>query len=93
MKVFERAFKCVEANLAEGKIKPIVTVVIDEIGLAEISPHNPLKVLHSFLEPPKVAFVGISNWALDASKQNRGITLSKPEPDEEDLLQSAISIS
>lgn len=52
-----------------------------------------MKVLHSFLEPARVAFVGISNWALDASKQNRGITLSKPEPDVEDLLQSANSIS
>ncbi len=50
-------------------------------------------MLHSLLEPPKVAFVGISNWALDASKQNRGITLSKPEPGSEDLLQSAVSIS
>ena len=26
-------------------------VLIDEIGLAEVSPHNPLKVLHSILEP------------------------------------------
>jgi hypothetical protein len=33
--------------------------------------------LHSLLEPEneedKVAFVGLSNWALDASKMNRGI--------------------
>ena len=65
-----------------GNSNAIVLVILDEIGLAEISPHNPLKVLHSLLEPPKVAFVGISNWSLDASKQNRGITLSKPEPDE-----------
>ncbi len=46
----------------------IVLVMIDEIGLAEISPYNPLKVLHSYLDNPKVSFVGISNWALDASK-------------------------
>jgi hypothetical protein len=26
-------------------------VVIDEIGLCELSPYNPLKVLHSLLEP------------------------------------------
>jgi E3 ubiquitin-protein ligase RNF213 len=45
-----------------------VVVVFDEIGLAEISPHNPLKVMHSLLEPPRVATVGISNWSLDASK-------------------------
>lgn len=68
-------------------------VVIDEIGLAEISPHNPLKVLHSLLEPPKVATVGISNWALDASKMNRAITLSRPDPAIEDLIESGESIS
>ena len=53
------------------------TVIIDEIGLCEKSEHNPLKVLHSLLEPQtereRVAFLGISNWALDASKMNRGI--------------------
>lgn len=59
--------------------KSIVLIIFDEIGLAEISPHNPLKVLHSLLEPPKVAFVGISNWSLDASKMNRAITLSRPD--------------
>ena len=68
-------------------------MTIDEIGLAEISPNNPLKVLHSLLEPPKVAVVGISNWALDASKMNRGITLSRPDPEEKDLVESAESIN
>lgn len=68
-------------------------VIIDEIGLAELSPFNPLKVLHSLLEPPEVAFVGISNYALDASKMNRAITLSRPDPDERDLFISAQSIN
>jgi len=70
-----------------------VVVVMDEIGLAEISPHNPLKVLHSLLEPPRVATVGLSNWSLDASKMNRVINLSRTEPNEEDLRESAESIS
>ena len=35
--------------------------VFEEIGLAELSPYNPLKVLHGFLEKPKISFVGISN--------------------------------
>ncbi len=52
-------------------------IVIDEIGLAEISEYNPLKVLHFRLENSEVPFIGISNWVLDASKQNRGITLNK----------------
>ena len=64
-------------------------MVFDEIGLAEKSPHNPLKVMHSLLEPPKVATVGISNWSLDASKMNRVINLSRTEPRDEDLRQSA----
>ena len=68
-------------------------VIFDEIGLAEKSPHNPLKVLHSLLEPPKVATVGISNWSLDASKMNRVITLSRTDPDNKDLLESAKQIA
>jgi hypothetical protein len=70
-----------------------VVVIFDEIGLAERSPHNPLKVLHSLLEPPKVSTVGISNWALDASKMNRVITLSRTDPDMGDLETSAKAIS
>ena len=67
------------------------------MGLAEISPNNPLKVIHSQLEydenKDKVAFVGISNWTLDASKMNRGIYLSIPEPDEDDLIETALKIA
>ena len=70
-----------------------MVVIFDEIGLAEISPHNPLKVMHSLREPPRVATVGISNWSLDASKMNRVINLSRTEPGEEDLRESAESIS
>lgn len=61
-------------------IKQLTLVILEEIGLAEISPHNPLKVLHELLEPPQVAAIGISNWALDASKANRGICLLRPDP-------------
>lgn len=73
--------------------KKLVVVVFDEIGLAEISSSNPLKVLHSLLEPPRCATVGISNYSLDASKMNRAINLSRTEPTEEDLRQSAESIA
>ena len=91
-------------------------VVLDEIGLAEDSPHMPLKALHALLETgiegfeeeadvvdentvtagsnesqasdlfawsaalhdklheyKRVGFIGISNWALDPAKTNRGI--------------------
>ena len=33
----------------------MAVVIIDEIGLAENSPHNPLKVLHKPLEHPKTS--------------------------------------
>ncbi len=50
-------------------------IFFDEIGLAEQSSHNPLKILHNYLEIENInfAFVGISNYRLDASKMNRAI--------------------
>jgi hypothetical protein len=79
--------------MTKNKSDTIVMVIFDEIGLAEISPHNSLKVLHSLLEHPKVSVIGLSNWSLDASKMNRTITLSRPDPDEDDLRESADSIN
>ena len=72
----------------EDKEDLIPVVVFDEIGLAELSPHNPLKVLHEKLENEniQVAFIGISNWKLDASKMNRTLYLARPDPDLDDLI-------
>ena len=94
LKVFNKARKYKEHNKS-GDVLPVV--LLDEIGLAEVSKYNPLKVLHSLLEPgdgafPDVAVVGISNWALDAAKMNRAIHLSRPEPDEEDLFETGKSL-
>ena len=80
------------------KIKDYIFMIyFDEMGLAEISPNNPLKVIHSQLEyekeEEKLAFVGISNWTLDASKMNRGIYLAVSEPDEKDCIETAIEIA
>ncbi|ETO05001.1 hypothetical protein RFI_32395, partial [Reticulomyxa filosa] len=73
--------------------KTITTLLIfDEIGLAEQSPHNPLKILHQLLEHPKISFVGISNWSLDAAKMNRMIMHSIPLMDHNGLMETAISI-
>ena len=68
--------------------------VFDEIGLAELSKYNPLKVLHSLLELEnrRIAFIGISNWRLDASKMNRALYLARPDPDQNDLIETALSI-
>ena len=75
-------------------------VVLDEVGLAEDSPKMPLKTLHPLLEDSdrnddyvietgdsfsRVAFIGLSNWALDPAKMNRGIMLSRNEPSENEL--------
>ena len=106
----ERAFQKAKKYLEGEFNKGISLVYFDELGLAELSPNNPLKVLHKELEldinddsigitlpkmngnTKQVAFVGISNWTLDASKMNRGVFLSILDPDEEDLVETAKAI-
>ncbi|XP_050980097.1 LOW QUALITY PROTEIN: E3 ubiquitin-protein ligase rnf213-beta-like [Labeo rohita] len=81
----------------------VSVVVLDEIGLAEDSPQMPLKTLHPLLEDGcidsdnpephmKAGFVGISNWALDPAKMNRGIFVSRWDPSEKDLVETADGI-
>ena len=93
LKVFEKARR----YKYEGSNDVLPVVLLDEIGLAEVSASNPLKVLHSLLEPgnaefPDVAVVGISNWCLDPAKMNRAIHLSRPEPEIADLFQTGQAI-
>lgn len=77
LQVFDKAERYLNDTQKQKNADEVIPVVLlDEVGLAEISRHNPLKVLHSLLEPAfgetaKVAVVGISNWALDAAKMNR----------------------
>uniref|UniRef100_U3KDA3 RING-type E3 ubiquitin transferase n=1 Tax=Ficedula albicollis TaxID=59894 RepID=U3KDA3_FICAL len=92
------------ARFQEGKnLEEYVSVVVlDEIGLAEDSPKMPLKTLHPLLEDgciddvplphKKVGFIGISNWALDPAKMNRGIFVSRGDPSREELIESAKGI-
>ena len=99
LNVFEKARK-VLANISDKKERKnnISVIYFDEMGLAEHSPNNPLKVIHSQLEYDqnkgikKVGFVGISNWVLDASKMNRGMFLSIPDPSEDDAQKTAFTI-
>ena len=72
----------------------ILLVLMDEMGLAELSKNNPLKVIHYELEKEedKVSFVGISNWGLDASKMNRVVYIIGQEPEENDLIITAKEI-
>ncbi|KAL4476127.1 hypothetical protein ABPG74_009860 [Tetrahymena malaccensis] len=70
--VFDNAIQKQNKIIEQKQSKKYLSLVqIEEIGLAEISPHNPLKVLHSVLEKPKISVACISNWPLDQSKMNR----------------------
>ena len=64
-------------------------IFFDELGLAELSPHNPLKVMHSRLETNqgKIAFIGVSNWKPDQSKLNRMVCLMRPDMTRKDLIE------
>lgn len=81
----------------------VSVVVLDEVGLAEDSSQMPLKTLHPLLEDGcidsdtpdphmKVGFVGISNWALDPAKMNRGIFVSRGDPSQDELVETAKGI-
>jgi hypothetical protein len=76
------------AKKAEKTPDKNVQVVFDEIGLAELSPDNPLKVLHPLLEQKErnVGFIGLSNWTLDLSKMNRMIYVAQADLDTADLI-------
>ena len=99
LSIFKKARQILEKETEENLSKIISMIYFDEMGLAEHSPNNPLKVIHSELEydlnegRKKIAFVGISNWRLDASKMNRGLYLSIPQPDLEDLKKTAQTIA
>ena len=72
----------------------VVVVLLDEVGLAEQSPHLPLKVLHKVLDEagPMESVVGISNWSLDPAKMNRAVHLYRPAPTVDDLSVTAEGI-
>ena len=97
-KVFKKARKTFENLSLEDKKNNIITIIFDKMGLADHSPNNPLEIINSELEHDlnegnnKIAFVGISNWALDDSKMNCGLYLSMLEPEEEDIKNTALTI-
>jgi hypothetical protein len=92
--VFNQAKELNEKNKSEaGELRdrleqtPSVSIVFDEIGLAEIADKNPLKVLHPLLEERnQIGFIGLSNWKLDLSKMNRVIFVARPDMSPTDLM-------
>ena len=94
---------CQKIQSREDPERFVACVVLDEVGLAEDSPSLPLKVLHPLLEDDtpylgestkceKVAFIGLSNWALDPAKMNRGIMVCLEDPNQNELILSATAI-
>ena len=73
-------------------------ILSDELGLAEKSESNPLKVLYEELDyrgkEEGVSFIGISNYSLEATKINRVWTLSAPDLDQnlDDLIETSHNI-
>ncbi|KAG7491231.1 hypothetical protein MATL_G00000820, partial [Megalops atlanticus] len=99
--------QCARFQQGKSLDEYVSVVVLDEVGLAEDSPQMPLKTLHPLLEDGrvdddaggddpgehmKVGFVGISNWALDPAKMNRGIFVSRWDPSENELVETAKGI-
>ena len=74
--------------------------MLDELGLADLSPEKPIKVLHSELERKAVltsgeqqlspySVVALSNWVVDAAQVNRRILIVRKQEGNEDLIASA----
>ena len=96
--VFKKARRQLKAFSLEDKKNYISMIIFEDIGLTENSPNNPLQMIFSEIEydfnlgDKKVAFVGTSNCALDKSLINRGILLSIPEINEDDIKFTANTI-
>ncbi|GBC06549.1 hypothetical protein RclHR1_06900002 [Rhizophagus clarus] len=97
IKVFDKANKYQETTSNQF---PVISVaLLDNVDLAETSHFNPLKVLHSLLEPsypatgPTVSVIGISTWRLDNSKSSRALLVQRPQFSLDDLIDTAEHLS
>ena len=97
----ELTFKNAKEKIKKTENEEVSSLIImDELGIADESQNNPLKVLHSELdknaemqdEKKKFAFIGISNWTLDASKMGRTINRVVEEPNKDYLENTAKEI-
>ena len=81
--VFKRAINQ-QVSERRGQYPTKCVVCMDEAGLPERT-HESLKVLHYYLDKPRVSFIAITNDPLDASKSNRAINLYRSRTSEKDL--------
>ena len=95
-KLFNKARKKLENN--DYSINSLI--LMDEMGIADESKNNPLKVLHSELdnnseleEKKKISFIGISNYYLDPSKMNRAINIVVEQPDLNYIIETSKEIA
>ena len=82
----ENLFYIAKTKLEYYKINneelPISMILFDELGLAERSKNNPLRILHYELEYTgrnDISFIGISDYSLDIDKLKRALVLSLPD--------------
>ena len=96
LKVFQKAENIQKSKSDNFNFQAVV--LLDDVGLAETSPFNPLKVLHALLEPsypkdgPEVSVIGISNWRLDNSKSIRALMVQRPQLGEKDSVETTLSL-
>lgn len=84
----------------EYSLNNISIFLFGEMGIAQKSKDNPLKILNSELEyeiekekENRISFVSISNWSFDSAKMNRVFYLLAPESSNYELIQNAINIA
>eukprot|EP01083_Nonionella_stella_P284313 967834_1 len=65
---------------------------LDEVGLAEQSPHRPLGILRKLLEDPRISFIGLSRSQLDSGIMNRVVLHRTLPPNQRDLSETAEKI-
>ncbi|CUI15319.1 Hypothetical protein, putative [Bodo saltans] len=80
-------------------IEPVQCIlVLEEVGIAVGSKHNPLMVLHSLIDRGvemddgtliRIPIIGISNYSLDAAKMNRMRITFRGNPKLDDLVKTA----
>ena len=75
-KTFEKAEKRQKSYGTQTEFSTRCLVFLDEAGLPKEN-LMVLKVIHPFLDNPKVSFVAISNFAFDAANTNRMVTLRR----------------
>ncbi|CAF0904066.1 unnamed protein product [Adineta ricciae] len=80
--VFDRAIRR-EHDYRQNRIETQCVVFLDEASLPDEN-QMVLKVLHSYLDECKVAFVAVANKAFDAAKANRMICVYRSLPSQED---------